>query len=374
MVIIENGVIVLLLMLAVYYMLTALQFYALLSIKKSTILLTDHPFVSVCIAARNEEDNIERCLLAFLQQDYPLDKIQLLVGDDDSSDETARVVLKFQSEYPELQLSLISIKHTLEGLKGKTNVLAQLFQRAKGEWYFITDADISVSNTWITGMLTVAKEESAEAVSGSTFVESNTVFGRFQGLEWMEAFGLLHTADYYKIPVTAVGNNMVVKKSAYDAVGGYENIPFSVTEDLALYLALQKKGLKHKQVLNSQVIAWTQPITSFMTFLKQRKRWLKGVEKTPFISKLYMMIHALVGAFSLGVYIYNAYWGLYLILLSLAVHVLRIGIISMKTNIKFRAHWLFYILLIDWYQLFCSICILIYYLLPVKVEWKKRLY
>ncbi len=100
----------------------------------------------------------------------------------------------------------------LEGLKGKTNVLAQLFKQAKGEWCFITDADIAVSAIWIKGMLNVAEEEGAVAVSGSTFVASQSVFGDFQGLEWMEAFGLLHAADYYKIPVTAVGNNMVVKK------------------------------------------------------------------------------------------------------------------------------------------------------------------
>lgn len=374
MVIIENSIFFLLGILALYYVLTLGQFYALLSIKKSTVSLTTYPFVSVCIAARNEEENIERCLLAFLQQNYPLDKIQLLVGDDDSSDETARVVLKFKSDHPELDLSLISIKNTLEGLKGKMNVLAQLFKLAKGEWVFITDADIAVSNTWVKGMLSVAQHEMAAAVSGSTFIESNSIFGRFQGLEWMEAFGLLHTADFYKIPVTAVGNNMVVKKSAYDAVGGYENIPFSVTEDLALYLALQKKALKHKQVLNSEVIAFTQPITSFMTFLKQRKRWLKGVEKTPLICKLYMGVHALLGVFYLAILLYNTYWGLSLILLSLLVHVARILIISTKTKLAFKAHWLFYILLLDWYQLFCGICIVIYYLLPVKVEWKKRVY
>jgi len=361
--------------LVTYYCFTGVQFFSFFSIEKNTEAALEHyPQVSVLIAARNEEENIERCLLALSKQHYPLDHIQILVGDDSSDDQTAAVVLAFKRNHPEVNLNVQAIKSPTTALKGKANVLAQLFHLAEGELVFITDADIAVSPEWIKGLVHVMQTHPVDAASGSTFVEADNVFGTFQALEWIEAFGLLHAADHYHIAVTAVGNNMVVRKTAYDAVGGYESIPFSVTEDLELFLALQKNNSPHKQVLSSDVIAWTRPIDSFLTLLKQRKRWLKGVERTPWICKLYMVIHALLGFFIAGAFVYDIGLGCFLYAFSVLVHVVRIAWITHAVKVDFNPKWIIYILLIDGYQLIFSCSILVYYLLPVGVEWKKRVY
>ncbi len=365
----------LLVVLTLYYGFTCIQFISFLSIKKkSTLPLTSYPNVSVLIAARNEEEHIFRCLQALEKQSYPLDRIQVLIGDDDSDDGTDQVIHRFKTQYPHLNTSVIPIQSSLQGLQGKANVLAHLFHRAEGEFVFITDADIAVSPSWIQGLVSTMQTHDISAASGSTFVESETLFGTFQALEWIEAFGLLHAADHYRIDVTAVGNNMVVSKKAYDAVGGYENIPFSVTEDLELYLALKKNKAQHKQVLNSEVIAWTTPIDSALALLKQRKRWLKGVERTPWICQAYMGVHALLGMFILLVMAYEPCWGMALYVFSVGVHLLRITWITQRTNVPFKLIWLLYVCFLDLYQLIFSLSILVYYVLPVGVEWKKRVY
>ena len=361
--------------LVTYYCFTGVQFFSFFSIKNNTAVTLEHyPQVSVLIAARNEEDNIERCLLALSKQTYPLNYIQIIVGDDASDDRTAAVVLAFKQKHPALNISIHAIKSATAHLKGKANVLAQLFHLAEGELVFITDADIAVSPQWIHGLVHVMQTNQVEVASGSTFVESDTGFGTFQALEWIEAFGLLHAADCYHIAVTAVGNNMVVSKKAYDAVGGYEAIPFSVTEDLELFLALQKNNFHHKQVLNSEVIAWTKPIDTFLTLLKQRKRWLKGVERTPWISKLYMAVHAMIGLFIVAALFYDLYLGCCLYLFSVLVHFCRIAWITKSVSVSFNPKWFIYILLLDAYQVMMSTSILVYYLLPVGVDWKKRVY
>jgi cellulose synthase/poly-beta-1,6-N-acetylglucosamine synthase-like glycosyltransferase len=361
--------------LATYYSFTLIQFFSFWGIKKRTSAeLLAYPQVSVLVAARNEEEHILRCLGALRKQTYPLAKIQVIVGDDGSDDETAREVLQFKASYPELDLQLMLITKQLEHLQGKANVLAHLFHEVKGEFVFITDADVAVSPDWIRGLLNVMQSEPVEVASGSTFVSSDHIFGTFQSLEWIEAFGLLHAADYYHIPVTAVGNNMVVSKKAYDAVGGYENIPFSVTEDLDLYLALQKNHAAHKQVLQAQVIAWTKPIGSFLSLLKQRKRWLKGVERTPLVSRLYMGVHALMGLLILMIGFYDVSLGLTIYVFSCLVHVARIRFITQRVEVPFKKQWMIYVLFLDAYQLVTSVSILVYYLLPVGVEWKKRVY
>ena len=49
--------------------------------------------ISVIIPARNEENNIGRCLDAIQQQDYPQNNKEIIVADDHSSDQTASIVI-----------------------------------------------------------------------------------------------------------------------------------------------------------------------------------------------------------------------------------------------------------------------------------------
>ena len=107
--------------------------------------------VSILLPARNEEKTILRCLQALDQLDYPQHLLEILIGNDDSSDATERVVLEFIRDKPHFELHTIQLQ--TPGLKGKANVLAQLAHRASGDYFFFCDADIAVAPTWIERML-----------------------------------------------------------------------------------------------------------------------------------------------------------------------------------------------------------------------------
>ena len=107
--------------------------------------------VSILIAARNEEQNIIRCLQAIDSQDYPKDKLDVLIGDDDSGDGTAALAQGFIEGRPHFRL--LPIRLQIAGLRGKTNVLAQLARQATGDFFLVTDADVCVPPTWVRGML-----------------------------------------------------------------------------------------------------------------------------------------------------------------------------------------------------------------------------
>jgi cellulose synthase/poly-beta-1,6-N-acetylglucosamine synthase-like glycosyltransferase len=362
-----------LLVVAIYYAMTALQFIVLSRKKEDPFSLSELPKVAVLIAARNEETNIIRCLQALVDQDYPKENMQVLVGDDASDDSTADLVRAFIVQYPHIELVSIS-PSAQSNLKGKTNVLATLFKKVSGEYAFITDADIAVNPSWIRGMLAGLQHQGADAASGTTFVNYSNPFHLFQTIEWMEALGFMFTADQLNIRVTAVGNNMVISKKAYDAVGGYEAIPFSVTEDLDLFLALQKKNYIHRLFLNPKALVWTQPIDTLGALFKQRKRWMKGVERTPFICQLYLALHAVFGFFIGAVCVYHIYWGMALFACSVATHALRVQLMCKLTKVKFKSSWWGHLFLIDAYQLLFTICLLVYYVWPTGIEWKQRRY
>ena len=77
----------------------------------------DYPQISILIAARNEEATILDCLQAITQLDYPSDAVEVLIGDDQSTDRTGSFVADFIADKPNFQL--VSITYTQAGLRGK---------------------------------------------------------------------------------------------------------------------------------------------------------------------------------------------------------------------------------------------------------------
>ena len=76
------------------------------------------PFVSIIVPARNEQDNIERCLASLIKQNYPTTKFEIIVVDDNSTDNTLKRIKKVQQKYP--RLKIIELKDKPDNWTGKT--------------------------------------------------------------------------------------------------------------------------------------------------------------------------------------------------------------------------------------------------------------
>ncbi|MFC7666406.1 glycosyltransferase [Hymenobacter humi] len=139
------------------------------------------PRVSILVAARNEEATIERCLRALAAQRYPAGRLEILIADDGSTDNTAAVVRAFIADKP--QFRLLSVQHRLGTTKGKSNALAHLCRAATTDFFLFTDADMAVGPDWVTGMLAAATPD-VGVVTGITTARGN-LFGRLQGLDWL---------------------------------------------------------------------------------------------------------------------------------------------------------------------------------------------
>lgn len=324
----------------------------------------EFPKISILVAARNEEYNIERCLKSLLDLDYPKDKFEILVGDDDSKDNTfqkADEILKEHSAY-----KVIKINDSLGELKGKANVLAQLAHVANGDYLFVTDADMQLPTTWAKRMLSTIKNGYA-LVTGVTLVEKDY----FQSIDWLFALGMVKVLDNIGYPVTTMGNNMAISRAAYDELGGYESIPFSVTEDLSLFKAVNEKGLKSAQLYDQKVLGWTLPIPTFSQLLQQRKRWLTGAVQLPWPIVSLLFFQALYFPVILLLFVFSG--PLAMIYLGLKVFVQTIFLWILKRRLKVD-YSLFQLLTFEVYSYVLSVSTIIFYLLPVPVQWKGRKY
>ncbi len=328
------------------------------------------PRVSVLIAARDEAAALPRCLASLRALHYPAELIEVLLGDDASSDGTAAVAAATMQGYAG-QFRVVPISATLGPARGKANVLAHLAKEATTEYFFITDADISLPPTWIQGLLAHAAP-GVGTVTGITAVHGPLLFHRLQGLDWLLSLSMVQVVSDLGRPVTAMGNNMLVTRAAYEATGGYEALPFSVTEDFALFNATLARGYGFRNVYAPQTRAESLPILTWVALLKQRRRWLKGVEALPlrlrlelaFFSGFWLALAAV--AWAGGPALALGFWGLKVLVQGALAHFAH-----RRAGLRLAWHLL---PLFELYTIALTVGLVGYRLLGGGIVWKGRRY
>ncbi|RCK77423.1 MAG: Glycosyltransferase [Ignavibacteriae bacterium] len=284
----------------IFYTIEFLIFlFGLLKAAKPYNNIVHYPSVSIIVAARNEEENILKCLISLSQLDYPKEKLDIIIVNDQSTDHTKEIVENFIKDKSHFKL-LNSIKSTSQHLRGKANAVAQGIENSTGEFLLFTDADCTVPKDWVKEIVANFKQNIG-IVGGYTILKANSIFEGIQTLDWIYLFNIAASSATLGFPLTGIGNNLAIRKKCYDEVGGYYNIRFSVTEDYALTRAILNKT-KYKMAfpLNKKSIVNSLPCKNFTELYHQKKRWGVGgldmiplgflVFSIPFIFNMLIMI------------------------------------------------------------------------------------
>jgi cellulose synthase/poly-beta-1,6-N-acetylglucosamine synthase-like glycosyltransferase len=330
--------------------------------------ISANPSVSILIAARNEETTILSCLEAIARLNFPADKLEVLIGNDQSTDRTGSLVDSFIADKP--QYRLLAITETITGLRGKANVLAQLARQAKGTYLFFTDADTQVSPEWVTEMCRSLTGK-VGIITGVTLPEGPKLVDKLQTIDWLYSLTLTYLVSTSGIPVTAMGNNMAVSRIAYESVGGYESLPFSVVEDYTLFRAILQQGFDFRTILNKEVLAQTKTVDTFQQFLHQRKRWMRGAVQLPvwMVTSLYVQYMILPVLLILVFISPMLAVGLYIVKLFVQTLVISFGLNRLRQTKLWP-----YMLLFEVYQQIIGPIAVLFYWLPTQIAWKGRNY
>lgn len=251
------------------------SFYKGLSMHRSGTN-SSQPFLTVLVPARNEEDAIGNCVRSILAQDYPAQKFEILVIDDQSTDATASIVSDLCADHPSVKL--LSVIERPAGVSPKINALQYGIAESHGEIIFTTDADCFAQQSWLSTCVR-SFEENVGVVTGTTlFVNNRRVGAMLFGIQYLDF--LSHTA----CAAGAIGNasvnncngsNMAYRRSAYDRAGGYKALAHLNTGDdslLAQRIASETSfGVRF--VLDTAASITTYPVESWHAFMLQRMRW-----------------------------------------------------------------------------------------------------
>ena len=326
-----------------------------------------YPRVSILVAARNEAASIERCLQSLAALSYPASQLEILIGDDASTDDTAAIVRRFIADKP--QFRLLAIGHRLGTAQGKSNVLAHLCRAATTDYFLLTDADMVLAPGWVQALLGSATP-GVGIVTGIT-TATGGLFGRLQGLDWLFGLSLVRLLTDHGGPVTAVGNNMLVTRAAYESIGGYEALAFCISEDLQLFTQVVAQGWQYRNLIEPQALGISLPQPTWRQLLLQRKRWMRGATHLPW------QLGLLFGYY--GAFFTIVGWpGLLSLPAIAALYAGRVLCQTLFLSLTLRQaghrERLGVLLLYDAYLVGMSLAVLAYTAWPGHLEWKARQY
>jgi len=250
--------------------------------------LERYPLCTVLVCARDEEDNIERCMRSLACINYPEDRLEILIVDDKSTDRTPEILESWKKRMP--NLTVLRTGEEIMHMRGKVNALTQGMDVARGEFVMITDADSHVAPNWVKEYLKYYSDDTG-MVASVTLLNVKYFLDGVQSIDWSYLLGIASACTNINIPLSVIGNNISVRRAAYEDVGGYRKIPFSVTEDYALFQAIwRKKPWKVRFPIHNNLTVMSQPCANFRMWWRQKHRWVKGGENLKALGYLIFFI------------------------------------------------------------------------------------
>ncbi|HLL54748.1 MAG TPA: glycosyltransferase [Myxococcaceae bacterium] len=250
------------------------------------------PFVSVIVAAKDEERNIEACVRSVLSQDHP--GFELVVVNDRSTDATPTILERLRHEFAG-RLTVLTIETLPEGWGGQNNAIRQGVKASRGEWLCFTDADCR----WDSPKTLSTAFRDAQAHGADLF----TLFPRMDAPTlWEKVYlpvcclafmmrlriGDVNRAD--RPAAYANGAFMLVRRSTYEALGGHERVRNQLNDDIALARLAKEGGFRLRLAGNSDLYrtrmygsvaqAWSGWTRNFYGTLQTGRRLLGALAAT----------------------------------------------------------------------------------------------
>ena len=211
----------------------------------------NHPRISVVVAAKDEQDNIEQCIRTMLEQDYP--NFEMIVANDRSDDATAEIVERIAAE--DDRLRLINIEHLPDGWCGKNNAMQNAIAAADSDWLCMIDADCrQTSKRTLSVAIAYAGQTEADLLSILPNLEMQTFW---ENVAQPVCSGIMmiwfhpdKVNDPDKPHAYANGAFMLMKRSAYEQIGTHHAVRDKVNEDMHMADRIKSAGLNLRVVRN----------------------------------------------------------------------------------------------------------------------------
>lgn len=236
------------------------------------------PFISVIIAARNEQKNLPGLINSLRQQTYPGNMFEVIIVDDHSTDESWKVFDSIQQHGITIRpLRLADLLSANEHSQAhKKRAIEKGIEHAKGSLIVTTDADCVFNSQWLSTIAAYYSATNAKFIAAPVKIKTGDTFlSIFQSLDFLTLQGITGASVHKRFHTMCNGANLAYEKAAFREAGGYsgiDNIPSG--DDMLLMYKIYK--LYPDRVLylkSSEAIVTTKAENSWKDFFNQRIRW-----------------------------------------------------------------------------------------------------
>ena len=257
--------------LLLYTLLIFYYFHHWLHLKEFESIGNGDVFISVVVAARNEEKNITGLLNALQQQTYSTDFFEVIIVDDYSTDKTSEIIKPYLNDH----LHLIQPNVTA-GQSSKKKAIEAGIQKAKGELIVITDADCIPGKNWLTSIASFQQKNKSVFIAAPVRLKAaSSLLNIFQRLDFIMLQGITAASVSSNMHSMCNGANLAYQRSAFFEVEGFKGIDkLASGDDMLLMYKIWKKHPQQVHYLRSKgAIIETEPMDNWKSFFTQRIRW-----------------------------------------------------------------------------------------------------
>jgi cellulose synthase/poly-beta-1,6-N-acetylglucosamine synthase-like glycosyltransferase len=284
-------------------------------------------FISVVIAARNEEHNIEGLLQSLNAQQYPKALYEVIIVDDHSTDNTW--LLLQQARYEQLTIKTLRLDEYVTSdspvASYKKKAIETAIDAAAGTLIVTTDADCRFTPQWLQSIAAFYETREAKFIAAPvTYNSHGTLLSVFQSLDFLTLQGITAASVYKRFHSMCNGANLAYEKSAFYEVKGFDKIDGIASGDdmLLMHKIFSRYPEKVFYLKNRSAIVTTEPATTWKQFFHQRIRWASKADRydDKRIFWVLLLVYLLNICFLVGVVasFWNNIWLFFTLLLLLA--------------------------------------------------------
>lgn len=245
------------------------------------------PAVSIIVAARDEQRNIEAAVGSMLRQQYP--GLEVVVVDDRSSDQTGSILDRLAKTEP--RLAVVHLTALPDGWLGKNHALQRGADRATGEWLLFTDADVELAPDAVSRAVRYAVENRVDHLSvAPDLVMPGLLLGAFV-VHFLYSFVAFAKPWKAKDPKSwffvGVGAFNLVRRNAYQAVEGHRRIALRPDDDMKLGKILKRAGFRQDSLLGFRMLS--------VEWYHSLGEMIRGLEKNMFAGVDYRVSLSIAG-------------------------------------------------------------------------------
>ncbi|MFM7079297.1 MAG: glycosyltransferase, partial [Bacteroidota bacterium] len=242
---------------------------------RTPVALSDSvaPSVSIVVPVRNEAKNIKALLDDLTSQDFPCEKLEILISDDQSDDQTASIVADYCDQSSNNIIWIPSIPHQPTGKKA---ALTRAIDLSKNEIVLTTDADCRIGRGWVRSMASAFSVAEVNMVTGFVVTSDHESFlSRLEQLDQLVLSAVGAVSVLSGKPLLCSGANIGFRKKAFIEVGGYAYGAKDPSGDDTYLMLRMCPAVRFNK--DSEAVVSTSSHLRLKDLIQQRIRWASKV-------------------------------------------------------------------------------------------------